>query len=171
MLGFPVRSHILTVPLLFGWYLWGIAGLVLEAQAGEQTALPGLREGLLPLEPEEFDRREVDSFYDWRNNLFFRVFKMSGLEGQPNFMTARRTYKVSMNREGYEVAITFAHPLFYWLDRNGNGEFEPDQDEMWIDIEEDGINGNERLYDPQVKGDSPRGPVPLPPTPSMRGDR
>src|SRR5438477_3045319 len=93
----------------------------------------------LPAEPDEFDRREVEAYYDWRNNLFFRVFNISGVEGKANFMTARRTYKVSVNQYGYEVAVTFANPLFYWLDRNGNGEFEPGQDEMWIDIEEDGV--------------------------------
>ena len=87
-------------------------------------------------------------------------------------MTARRTYKVSVNRYGYEVAVTFAHPLFYWLDRNGNGEFEPGQGEMWIDIEEDGVNGNEKLYDPMARDDTPRGPVPAPPVPLPgRGQR
>jgi len=117
----------------------------------------------LPQEPEEFDLREVDAYYDWRNNLFFRRFSMSGSDGQTSFMTARRTYKVSVNRYGYEVAVTFANPLFYWLDRNGNGEFEPDQGEMWIDLEEDGVNGNEKPYDPIVAKDGPLGPIPSPP--------
>jgi hypothetical protein len=120
---------------------------------------------VLPGEPDEFDRREVEAYYDWRNNMFFRVFKLTSQEGKPDFMTARRTYKASVNQYGYEVAITFAHPLFYWVDLNGNGEFEPSQGEMWIDIEEDGINGNERLYDPMDLGDAPRGPVPIPPEP------
>ena len=93
---------------------------------------------------------------------------MSGVEGSVNFMTARRTYKVSVNQYGYEVAVTFPHPLFYWLDRNGNGEFEPGQDEMWIDIEEDGLNGNEKLYDPMRPDETPRGPVPSPPLPSPK---
>jgi len=123
----------------------------------------------LPQEPDEFDRREVEAYYDWRNNLFFRLFTISGVEGKANFMTARRTYKASVNQYGYEVAVTFAHPLFYWLDRNGNGEFEPGQDEMWIDIEEDGVNGNEKLYDPNVRDDTPRGPIPVPPVLSPRG--
>ena len=34
----------------------------------------------LPAEPEEFDRREVDAYYDWRNNLFVRVFKLASAE-------------------------------------------------------------------------------------------
>ena len=88
----------------------------------------------LPQEPDEFDLREVEAYYDWRNNLFFRLFNLSGVEGKANFMTARRTYKVSVNQYGYEVAVTFANPLFYWLDRNGNGEFEPGQDEMTLGV-------------------------------------
>jgi len=117
----------------------------------------------LPAEPDEFDRREVNAYYDWRNNMFFRVFKLADQESKPDFMTARRTYKVSVNQYGYEVAITFAHPLFYWVDLDGNGEFEPGKGEMWIDVEEDGVNGNERLYDPMTPGEGPRGPVPMPP--------
>ena len=117
----------------------------------------------MPAEPDEFDRREVNAYYDWRNNMFFRVFKLADQESKPDFMTARRTYKVSVNQYGYEVAITFAHPLFYWVDLDGNGEFEPSKDEMWIDVEEDGVNGNERLYDPMTPGEGPRGPVPMPP--------
>src|SRR5438552_16205900 len=97
----------------------------------------------LPQEPDEFDLREVEAYYDWRNNLFFRLFNLSGVEGKANFMTARRTYKVSVNQYGYEVAVTFANPLFYLLDRKGNGEFEPDKAEVLLDIEEEGGNGHE----------------------------
>jgi hypothetical protein len=140
--------------------------------SSDTTSSTGSPTGLgftLPQEPDEFDRREVEAFYDWRNNLFFRRFNMSGVEGDAaNFMTARRTYKVSVNQYGYEVAVTFPYPLFYWLDRNGNGEFEPGQDEMWIDVEEDGLNGNEKLYDPMRPDETPRGPVPSPPLPSPK---
>ena len=38
---------------------------------------------LLPAEPDEFDRREVEAYYDWRNNMFFRVFKLASMEGKP----------------------------------------------------------------------------------------
>src|SRR5438128_2039589 len=125
----------------------------------------------LPVEPDEFDRREVDAYYDWRNNMFFRVFKLASQESRPDFMTARRTYKVLVNQYGYEVTITFAHPLFYWVDLDGNGEFEPGKGEMWIDVEEDGVNGNERLYDPMAPGEGPRGPVPMPPAPGDRSGK
>src|SRR5437867_13437028 len=103
--------------------------------------------------------------------MFFRVFKLASQESKPDFMTARRTYKVSVNQYGYEVAITFAHPLFHWVDLDGNGEFEPGQGEMWIDVEEDGINGNERLYDPMAPPEGTRGAGPMPPTPGDRSGR
>ena len=148
-------------------FLWIVPAILDSAERrGDGQQRPGYA---LPAEPEEFDRREVDAYYDWRNNMFFRVFKMASQESKPDFMTARRTYKVSTNQYGYEVAITFAHPLFYWVDLDGDGEFEPGKGEMWIDVEEDGANGNERLYDPMVPGEGPRGPVPMPPAPGRSG--
>lgn len=152
------------------WALGALLIVVAHPTLASPDVIPSKAPGLsLPQEPDEFDGREVEAYYDWRNNLFFRLFNMSGVAGKADFMTARRTYKASVNQYGYEVAVTYAHPLFYWLDRNGNGEFEPGQNEMWIDIEEDGVNGNEKLYDPMVRDESPRGPVPAPPVPSPKG--
>jgi len=151
---------------LRGTFWLAVAALLLSGgldSSGGESESPPPPKFALPAEPDEFDRREVDAYYDWRNNMFFRVFKMTSLEGKPDFMTARRTYKVSVNQYGYEVAVTFSHPLFYWVDVNGDGEFEPSKGEMWIDIEEDGVNGNERLYDPMAPDDAPHGPVPKPP--------
>jgi hypothetical protein len=164
MLRFSMRGLQRTALALLPWALV----IVLDKPSGASTDDVVVRTPVftLPQEPEEYDRREVEAYYDWRNDLFFRLFSMSGAEGQTSYMTARRTYKVSVNRHGYEVAVTFANPLFYWLDRNENGEFEPAQEEMWIDIEEDGVNGNEKLYDPMARNDSPRGPIPAPPLPS-----
>lgn len=100
----------------------------------------------LPEEPGEFDDREVKAYYDRRNDLFFREFDLNG-DGTVNYMTARRTYKVWLDDFGTPVVVTVGSPLFYWLDRNGNGEFETGQGEMWSDPDEDGITGNERIYD------------------------
>jgi len=100
----------------------------------------------LPQEPEEFDNRELKAYYDWRNDLFFRLFDMTG-SGIANYMTARRTYKVWLDDFGTPVVMTVGDPLFYWLDVNGNGEFEQELGEMWSDPDEDGVTGNERLYD------------------------
>ena len=100
----------------------------------------------LPEEPEEFDEREVEAYYDWRNDMFFRRFDLTG-KGSVDYMTARRTYKVWLDDFGTPVVITMADPLFYWIDLNGNGKFEQDKGEMWSDPYEDGLTGNERPYD------------------------
>ena len=113
----------------------------------------------LPQEPAEYDRREVEAYYDWRNDLFFRRFDLRQI-GRTDFMTARRTYRVWVNEFGSPVAVTMAHPLFYWLDVNGNGEFEPGKGEMWSDPEEDGVNGNEQPYDPSPVRSGGDAPVP-----------
>ena len=101
---------------------------------------------LIPDEPEEYDPREVKAFYDWRNDLFFRHFDMEGM-GRTDFMTARRTYRVWLSEFGDPIVLTMANPLFYWVDLNRNGKFEPNEGEMWSDPEEDGVNGNEQHYD------------------------
>jgi hypothetical protein len=38
----------------------------------------------------------VEAFYDWRNDLFFRRFGMTG-KASVDYMTARRTYKVCLD--------------------------------------------------------------------------
>jgi len=100
----------------------------------------------IPEEPDEFDHREVKAYYDWRNDLFFREFDMNG-SGSVDYMTARRTYKVWLDEFGTPVVVTVGSPLFYWVDRDGNGEFDTGQGEMWSDPNEDGITGEERIYD------------------------
>ncbi len=120
----------------------------------------------IPQEPEEYDDREVTAYYDWRNDMFFRQFDMAGL-GKIDFMTARRTYKVWMNEFGNPVALTMANPLFYWVDLDSNGEFEPRRGEMWSDPEEDGVNGNETPYDVQPGSD--QGPPVYPFRPRSEG--
>jgi len=100
----------------------------------------------LPVEPEEFDPREIDAYYDWRNDLFFREFDLTG-SGSVNFMTARRTYKVWLDEFGTPVVLTVGDPVFFWIDLNGNGKFEQELGEMFKDSYEDGVTGNEEPYD------------------------
>lgn len=100
----------------------------------------------LPVEPPEFDPREINAYYDWRNDMFFREFDLTG-SGAVNFMTARRTYKVWLDEFGTPVVLTVGDPVFYWIDLNGNGKFEQDLGEMFKDSYEDGVTGNEEPYD------------------------
>ncbi len=122
----------------------------------------------LPEEPDEFDNREVEAFYDWRNDMFFRRFDMTG-RGAVDYMTARRTYKVWLDDYGTPSVITVADPLFYWMDLNGNGKFEQELGEMWLDSYEDGLTGNEKPYD---NSDRQQAPTNIPswsaPTPEAR---
>lgn len=119
----------------------------------------------LPEEPDEFDNREVKAYYDWRNDLFFREFDMNGT-GTANYRTARRTYRVWLDEFGTPIVITVGAPLFYWLDLDGNGEFESNKGEMWSDPNEDGITGDERFYDSSDLQSSPsRIPLWKAPTP------
>lgn len=112
----------------------------------------------LPIEPDEFDPRELNAYYDWRNDLFFREFDLTG-SGTVNFMTARRTYKVWLDEFGTPVVLTVGDPVFYWIDLNGNGKFEQELGEMFKDAYEDGITGNEERYDNSDLQDHP-GPPP-----------
>ena len=122
----------------------------------------------LPEEPEEFDLREIEAYYDWRNDMFFRQFDLTG-SGTVNYMTARRTYKVWLDDFGTPVVITEANPLFYWVDTNRNGEFEQELGEMWSDPYEDGLTGNERPYDSSDLQDPPsKVPSWSAPTPSPK---
>ncbi|MDH5576557.1 MAG: hypothetical protein OEY80_13815 [Nitrospirota bacterium] len=100
----------------------------------------------LPIEPDEFDPREINAYYDWRNDMFFREFDLTG-SGSVNFMTARRTYKVWLDEYGTPVVLTMGDPVFYWIDLNGNGKFEQELGEMFKDSYEDGVTGNEEPYD------------------------
>jgi len=99
----------------------------------------------LPVEPDEFDPREINAYYDWRNDMFFREFDLTD-SGSVNFMTARRTYKVWLDDFGTPVVLTMGDPVFYWIDLNGNGKFEQELGEMFKDSYEDGVTGNEELY-------------------------
>lgn len=129
-----------------------------SASQADARALPGR----IPEEPEEYDRREVKAFYDWRNDLFFRHFDMART-GRTDFMTARRTYQVWLSEFGNPIVLTMANPLFYWVDLNANGKFESHLGEMWSDPEEDGVNGNERLYDVHDLQSSSPPPYPFAP--------
>ncbi len=104
---------------------------------------PGPR---IPVEPDEFDPRELKAYYDWRNDMFFREFDLTG-SGSVNFMTARRTYKVWLDEFGTPVVLTVGDPVFFWIDLNGNGKFEQELGEMFKDSYEDGVSGNEEPYD------------------------
>jgi hypothetical protein len=151
--GAAAEPGILVNPFVPPWPApFALAGLLTSSSSDPDgqarfSLVQRLSQGApIPEEPAEYDQREVEAYYDWRNDLFFRRFDMAGT-GVTDFMTARRTYRVWLNEFGTPVVVTMSNPLFYWVDLNRNGELEPGQGEMWSDPEEDGVNGNERPYD------------------------
>ncbi len=152
----PIRILSFTiaiVSLIGAGTIWGATGLNQKAHpwtykvALQATPFSSLQQRpKLPIEPDEFDPREIKAYYDWRNDMFFREFDMTG-SGSVNFMTARRTYKVWLDDFGTPVVLTMGDPLFYWIDLNGNGIFEQNLGEMFKDSYEDGVTGNEESYD------------------------
>ncbi len=100
----------------------------------------------------------LDADYDWRTNLFY-IFYDLYQNGTVNYMTARRVIRVSQNEyTNTVVELVAEYPLFYWFDINGDGRFRHEDNEIWVDPEEDGINGNEVQYHLQDQGIIPNMP-------------
>lgn len=150
---------LLLIPLLGAFHPTSNEGTDFSSQFNHQLSHPIQRVAMnsnpfssiqpsrpkVPVEPDEFDPREIKAYYDWRNDMFFREFDLTG-SGSVNFMTARRTYKVWLDEFGTPVVLTVGDPVFFWIDLNGNGKFEQELGEMFKDSYEDGVSGNEEPY-------------------------
>lgn len=97
---------------------------------------------LLPAEPELSTR--VDELYDHEARLFIMLYSLKG-DGRVDYVTARSVQEYSRSRYGNPIYQTEAQPLFYWWDHA-----------MWNDPEQDGVNGNERVYQEGVDFDLSR---------------
>lgn len=87
----------------------------------------------------------LDATYDWRQNFFY-IFYDLYKNGNMNYMTARRVLRNYQNEYSNTIVEPMEYPLFYWFDINGDGKFKHEDNEMWVDPEEDGVNGNEQQY-------------------------
>ena len=65
--------------------------------------------------------------------------------GKVDYVTARMVEHHERSNYGNPVYYTRAYPLFYWFDRT-----------MWNDPEQDGVNGNELVYQEDVQFDPTR---------------
>lgn len=86
----------------------------------------------LPVEPDVGTR--LDELYDHEARLFISLYSLAG-DGQVDYVTARLVYDHARSAYGNPVYRTEAQPLFYWWNHT-----------MWNDPEQDGVNGNERVY-------------------------
>jgi len=96
----------------------------------------------LPIEPDISTR--LDELYDHEARLFLLLYSLKG-DGQVDYVTGRMVQEYARSNFGNPVYQTEVHPLFYWWNHN-----------MWNDPEQDGVNGNERIYQENVEFDVTR---------------
>ena len=96
----------------------------------------------LPIEPDLNTR--IDELYDHEARMFIMLFSLKG-DGQVDYITARMVQEYSRSNYGNPVYYTEQYPLFYWWNHT-----------MWNDPEQDGVNGNERVYQENIEFDIAR---------------
>jgi hypothetical protein len=97
---------------------------------------------VLPIEPDLSTR--IDELYDHEARLFLILYSLKG-DGQVDYVTGRMVQEYARSNFGNPVYQTEVHPLFYWWNHI-----------MWNDPEQDGVNGNERVYQENVEFDITR---------------
>jgi hypothetical protein len=88
--------------------------------------------GLLPVEPDLSTR--LEELYDHEARLFITLYSLAG-DGRIDYVTARLVQEYGRSAYGNPVYQTEAQPMFYWWNHT-----------MWNDPEQDGVNGNEKVY-------------------------
>lgn len=113
-------------------FLWLLAG----------PPAVGWGKDTLPVEPDLNSR--VDELYDHEARLFILLYSLKG-NGQIDYVTGRLVQEYSRSSYGNPVYQTEVQPLFYWWNHT-----------MWSDPEQDGVNGNERVYQENTEFDLSR---------------
>ncbi len=96
----------------------------------------------LPIEPDVSTR--IDELYDHEARLFLMLYSLNG-DGKVDYITGRMVQEYARSNFGNPVYQTEVYPLFYWWNHI-----------MWNDPEQDGVNGNERVYQEGVEFDISR---------------
>ncbi|MER3424349.1 MAG: hypothetical protein C4293_15150 [Nitrospiraceae bacterium] len=96
----------------------------------------------LPVEPDENLR--VDEQYDHESRMFLMLYSLKG-NGEVDYVTGRMVQEYARSHYGNPVYYTEKYPLFYWWNHT-----------MWNDPEQDGVNGNERVYQENIDFDVTR---------------
>ncbi|MDA2911576.1 hypothetical protein MYX04_11685 [Nitrospiraceae bacterium AH_259_D15_M11_P09] len=96
----------------------------------------------LPVEPELTLR--LDEHYDHESHMFLMLFSLQG-DGKVDYVTGRMVQKHMRSHYGNPVYYTEPFPLFYWWNHT-----------LWNDPTEDGVNGNERVYQENIEFDVTR---------------
>ena len=129
------RESVVT-PLQLAASIFTVSLLLLLPESG------GWTKEILPLEPDLATR--IDEHYDHEARLFLMLYSLNG-NGQVDYVTGRLVQEYARSDYGNPVYQTEAYPLFYWWNHT-----------MYNDPEEDGVNGNERVYQENVEFDISR---------------
>jgi hypothetical protein len=96
----------------------------------------------LPIEPD--DSLRVDELYDHEARLFILLYSLKG-NGEVDYITGRMVQEYARSNYGNPVYYTEKYPLFYWWNHT-----------MFNDPEQDGVNGNEKVYQENIEFDRSR---------------
>ena len=124
----PLHVIIFSILLAFSLTLTGVS-----------TSLP---ETVLPIEPDEDTR--LDEIYDQESRLVMFLYSLQG-NGEVDYVTGRNVRENQRSELGNPVYYLEPHPIFYWWNHK-----------MWNDPDQDGVNGNEKLYADNTEFDTSR---------------
>ena len=122
----PHYHGFLVTPLQLAACVLTVSFLLLLPGSG------GWTKEILPLEPDL--ATSIDEQYDHEARLFLMMYSLNG-NGQVDYVTGRLVQEYARSNYGNPVYQTEAYPLFYWWNHT-----------MYNDPEQDGVNGNERVY-------------------------
>ena len=101
-----------------------------------------MAERTLPPEPDEESR--LDEIYDHESRMVMFLYSLDG-DDKVDYVTGRKVWDHQRSTYGNPVYYLESYPLFYWWDHT-----------MWNDPEQDGVNGNEKLYAENTEFDPSR---------------
>ena len=105
--------------------------------------LPGAHAGsFLPVEPDETTR--VDELLDNESGMYLMLYSLKG-DGKMDYVTGRRIKEQIRSEFGNPVYYAGRFPFFYWWNHT-----------LWVDQEQDGVNGNEVVYQENIDFDLTR---------------
>jgi len=96
----------------------------------------------LPAEPDESTR--IEELFDNESRLYLLLYSLSG-DGRVDYVTGRRVHEQARNEFGNPIYYAARYPQFYWWNHT-----------LWIDPDQDGLNGNEVVYQENVEFDRSR---------------
>jgi hypothetical protein len=96
----------------------------------------------LPVEPDEGTR--VDELFDSESRLYLSLYSLKG-DGIVDYIAGRFVREHARNEYGNPIYYAERFPMFYWWNHI-----------LWVDRDQDGVNGNELVYQENVDFDRKR---------------